>query len=78
MGDVLAVIAAAGVAGGARWWWLLYRHPYGKCRWCRGTGRNPGSTGERYGLCTHCKGGQRVRFGAGLVHPELRKGVRRK
>ena len=64
----------AGVAGG-NWLWHLRRHPFGKCRWCKGTGQNKGSIRTRYGRCTHCAKGERVRFGARLVHPELRKGA---
>lgn len=46
---LLAVLAGLG-----RWWWVT--HPYTKCRWCRGTGKNPLSTGLREGKCKHCGG----------------------
>ena len=73
MGTALDFAAIAAGAAGANWVWHLWRHPIGKCRWCGGTGQNGGSKRTRYGRCRHCKGGERVRFGARLVHPELRR-----
>lgn len=66
---VLAVLAAAG------WWaWHAWRHPYGPCWTCQGTGRNMGSTGKRFGDCRVCKRtGRRLRLGARLFH----KGIAR-
>jgi hypothetical protein len=78
MADLFALAAIGGGAAGARWIWLLWRHPFGRCRWCGGTGQNPGSVRSRYGRCRHCRNGERVRVGAGLVHPELRKGARKR
>ena len=49
------LVAAAG--GGARWWWVT--HPRVRCRWCRGTGKNPLSTKWREGRCKHCGGSGR-------------------
>lgn len=63
----LAVVIIAGsVIGYAGWRISLKRHPYAPCRWCRGRrGRNPGSTGKRWGRCPHCGGkGERLRWGA--------------
>ena len=77
MANFFALGAIVGAVACARWLWHLWRHPYGKCRWCKGTGQNPGSVRTRYGRCTHCTKGERVRAGAGLVHPELRKRVRK-
>jgi hypothetical protein len=71
--DVLLPALALAVLAGARWWWRLKRHPFGRCRRCGGTGQNTGSTRARFGQCRRCKGQPRVRFGAKLVHPELRE-----
>jgi len=52
---------------GAAWWRLDLRwHPYARCRWCQGRrGRNPGSTGGRWGNCRRCGGsGERLRWTA--------------
>lgn len=73
MADALGFAALVGAVAGGNWMWHLRRHPIGKCRWCKGTGQNSGSRRTRYGRCRHCKGGERVRFGATLVHPELRR-----
>jgi hypothetical protein len=73
MGDALGFTALAAAVAGANWLWHLRRHPFGKCRWCGGRGQNPGSTRSRFGTCRHCRGQPRVRFGATLVHPELKE-----
>jgi len=52
-GAVLAVVVLAAVAGA--WWWMK-THPYGRCRWCRGSGKNPLSTEWRSGPCKRCGG----------------------
>lgn len=54
--------------------WDLRVHPYGRCRACKGSGRNRGSTAKRYGICRRCTNGRRVRAGARVVRPGLRKG----
>ena len=77
MADALGFAAILAGIGGVRWLWHLKRHPIGKCRWCGGTGQNWGSIRTRYGRCRHCTKGERIRVGAGLVHRELRKGVRK-
>ena len=51
----LALPALALAAAGGAWWWLK-AHPSGKCRWCRGSGKNPLSVEWRYGDCRHCNG----------------------
>jgi hypothetical protein len=51
--------------------WLLraWLWPYAPCRRCKGTGKNAGSTGRRFGTHRRCKGtGRRVRLGARTVH----------
>ena len=68
----LWVIAAAVAL--AIWLWHLYFHPFGPCRACKGTGRNPGSIRKRFGDCRRCKGnGRRLRFGARLLHRSLQR-----
>lgn len=67
----------AGVAvvllGGGGWLFSLWRHPYAPCRWCNGSGRNPGSRRTRFGTCTHCGGtSRRVRTGARMMRPDMR------
>ena len=65
----LVFLAVLAWLGDLRW------HPYARCWACKGKSRNRGSTPRRYGLCGRCKGsGRRVRVGAKLVRPELRKG----
>ena len=52
-------------------WWVyhVYRHPFGPCWKCDGSGRNPGSKRKRYGQCRRCGGaGRRIRLGARTVH----------
>jgi len=70
---VLAALAALVVV---LWLIDLRQHPFGRCWRCRGSGRNPGSTKKRYGRCRACqkRKGPRVRAGAKLVRPDLRKG----
>lgn len=54
----MAVIGAVTLGGcGAWWWWKT--HPHTRCPWCRGSGRNPLSTRQRYGDCRHCGGSGR-------------------
>ena len=51
------------------WAAALYRWPFGQCPRCRGTGRNRGSTGRRFGTCCRCDGRSRVqRFGSRTIH----------
>lgn len=65
---VLLVLAVLG----GNWAWHAWRHPYGPCWRCRGSGRNKGSTGKRHGMCKRCKGsGRRLRTGAWLLHRGL-------
>jgi hypothetical protein len=68
------VAAGAAIAAGsyvAELWW----HPYGRCWACGGSGWNRWSSKKRYGKCRRCKGKrERVRVGARLVRPGLRKG----
>jgi hypothetical protein len=68
----LALLAVA-VAGG--WAVSLRLHPYAQCFACRGQrGKNVGSGGKVWGRCPVCKGnGERLRAGARLVRPGLRK-----
>lgn len=57
---VALVIAIVTVALISRWRW-----PFARCWSCRGTGRNGGSDGRRWGICRRCDGtGKRVRVGA--------------
>jgi hypothetical protein len=59
---VLAVLAACWLI--RAWLW-----PFGPCRGCKGTGKNIGSTGRRYGTHRRCnETGKRVRLGARTVH----------
>jgi DnaJ-class molecular chaperone len=47
----------------------LYLWPFRKCRRCKGTGRNPGSSSSRWGQCRRCRGaGYRRRLGAKTIH----------
>jgi hypothetical protein len=70
---LLAVLVAAG-----RWGWHAWRHPYGPCWSCRGSGRNRGSTGKRHGQCKRCGGtGRRLRTGARPLHKALGRKPRR-
>jgi hypothetical protein len=73
--DTALFFAGLGVIVGGHRLWGLWRHPFGRCYWCDGSGRNSGSTADEYGFCKHCTSGRRVRVGARLVHPELRKGA---
>lgn len=67
-------VAVVVAIGAAVWFLRLWLWPFGRCRWCRGSKTNPGSTKRRYGKCPRCKGsGQRVRFGARLVHRAMRR-----
>lgn len=69
-------LAAGAVVVAVAWWVLrLWRHPMGPCWGCRGNPRrNVGSDEAQWGRCALCKGsGERVRFGARWVHPELRR-----
>lgn len=70
-------VAAAGLAV----WWVqdLRRHQFGRCWWCGGSGRNRGSTRNRYGRCRHCRGhaGRRVRVGAKWLDKDLREQMKR-
>lgn len=68
---LFAVTAAVAVA----WWLLRLRlHPFGRCWRCRGGRRNKGSDDEQWGFCGRCGGdGQRIRFGARWVRPDLRR-----
>lgn len=62
----LAVIVMLAAAGRVV---TLYLWPYGPCRKCDGSGRNPGSRQKRFGQCRRCDGaGRRVRLGARTVH----------
>jgi hypothetical protein len=63
--ELILVILAAGAVSYGYWRFSLRRHPYARCRWCRGSGRNLGSSRGRWGKCTHCGGtGRRLRWGA--------------
>jgi hypothetical protein len=63
----LAVTAVLG-----RQVWHAWRHPWGQCWSCRGTGRNRGSTRKRFGVCKRCGGsGRQLRTGARLFHKAL-------
>jgi hypothetical protein len=70
------VLAAAAAVLAVLWLVDLRQHPFGRCWSCGGSGRNPGSTKKRYGRCRACqkRKGPRVRVGAKLVRPDLRKG----
>jgi hypothetical protein len=74
----LALVAVAALAVGV-WLLRLWRLPFGRCWGCRGrAGRNAGSDDEQFGLCSRCLDGPaprgaRVRAGARMFHPELRK-----
>jgi hypothetical protein len=63
---VVVIVLAAAWAVRARIW------PYGKCPRCGGTGKNRGSTGQRWGKCRRCKGsGTRQRLGTRPVQKVL-------
>ena len=50
------------------WLGSLWLHPFRRCWGCRGTGRNVGSTGRRWGDHKRCGGtGKRLRIGARMV-----------
>lgn len=66
------------VAVGGRWCWHAWRHPFGPCWSCRGTGRNRGSSGKRFGVCKRCGGtGRRLRTGAQTFHKGITRARRR-
>lgn len=70
-GVLLAAAAVVGVVYRAVdvWW-----RPFKPCAWCGGTGKVPGSTREAFGWCPMCEGKPpRLRAGAGLVRPGLRR-----
>lgn len=55
------------IVGG--WAGSLYLWPFAKCLRCKGTGRNPGSSGKRWGQCRRCRGASyRRRIGAKTIH----------
>jgi hypothetical protein len=61
---VLVLVAILG-----RQVWHAWRHPWGPCWRCSGTGKNKGSTRKRYGVCKRCGGtGRRLRGGAQMFH----------
>jgi hypothetical protein len=64
---------AAVVIGGLLYLrWDIRRHPYVRCRWCKGSGKHFSVTRLRYGACHHCDGtGKRL----GLL-PRLFGGAR--
>jgi DnaJ-class molecular chaperone len=65
------------VAG--RWLWHAWFHPMTRCRKCGGSGRNPGSTGMRWGRCRRCKGqGSRQVRGSKRLHKVVRSARNRK
>lgn len=68
----LAVVAAV---AGMVWLIRLRLWPRGPCWWCLGRrGRNAGSEEMQWGDCTHCnRTGERLRFGAALINPKLRR-----
>jgi len=50
-----------------------YFHPFSKCWWCKGTGRNWGSTSKRFGFCWFCeRTGRRQVLGSRIVHRAVR------
>jgi hypothetical protein len=70
-GAALALILAAGAVAGYAV--DLRRRPHRPCRKCHGTGTVWGSTDKRFGFC-ECRGKPpRLRAGAGLVNPKLRR-----
>jgi hypothetical protein len=50
-------------------------HPYTRCPWCRGRGRDYGEVYRRaFGDCRHCKGtGRKLRLGVRLLHTDRRR-----
>ncbi len=63
---ILGVLAAVWVIRALFW-------PYTKCSWCKGTGRNWGSTSKRFGYCWFCKRtGRRQVLGSRALHRALR------
>lgn len=57
--------------------WVVraYFWPYAKCRRCKGSGVNRGSTAQRFGLCPRCGGSRRRQvFGSKAVHRAVRSG----
>jgi hypothetical protein len=72
VGNSLLFAGGVVLAWGGHRAWRLWRHPFGRCYWCHGRARNPGSTDDEYGYCRHCTGGRRVRMGATIFHPELK------
>ena len=58
---------------GASWWVSLKRWPYTRLCWrCGGTGLKGGSNRRRHDKCPRCKGKDRLRRGAKLVHGDRR------
>jgi DnaJ-class molecular chaperone len=58
-----------GLVAIATWTGSLYIWPSRPCMRCKGTGRNSGSSGKRFGECRRCKGsGRRRRLGAKTIH----------
>jgi hypothetical protein len=72
-------LLGVGAVAVATWLFRLWRWPKGPCWGCRGrSGRSAGSDAEQWGDCARCEDnpagrGARVRVGATLFHPELRK-----
>lgn len=69
MSDLITLLILAALLAG--WRISLHIWPFARCRWCGGTGHNPGSTRRRFGFCKHCQGsGMRRRFGTRLFHTD--------
>jgi len=68
--ELLLIVAALLVL---RWLWHAWFHPMAPCGRCGGSGRNPGSTGKRWGPCRRCKGsGSRQVRGSKQLHRAVR------
>lgn len=68
--ELLAIAVALAVAG---YVFDLWRRPFTRCLRCGGTGRVRGSTSKRWGPCSCAGKPPRLRVGAQLVRPGLRK-----
>ncbi|MEQ4209897.1 hypothetical protein [Actinopolymorpha sp. B9G3] len=69
------LLAGAGLLATVGYRISLAIHPYVRCGWCRGRGRDYGEVYRRaFGDCHHCKGtGRKLRLGVRLLHTGRRR-----
>jgi hypothetical protein len=60
------MIALVTLVAFAFWWAGVQRHAIRRCQWCNGSGKNAGSSSQRWGTSGRCGGcGNLRRRGAG-------------